>query len=345
MGRVSAATVLSRMTAETGYREGSRNWNKYAPVVGHGQNQQWCATFTTWGYQVAGQSIPNGAKTASCWYNVEAWKKAGRFSFYPAVGAVFFIGSSGQDHTGVVVRYDGAYIYTIEGNTGASMGYNSEYVAQHKRTRASIYGYGYPDFSHAIVSADPKWQSGTPGGADPAPPSSTLPYPNSSSPSAKGLQQDLKNAGYLSASVGLADNYGPSTQAAVKAFHKANPAYGAATDPAIGPSGWAHLKTEAKGSTPPKPPAEEPAEKEWVWWPNVAYGKENKSVLIVQKHLAKEVGLNYSSGPGMYGPATKAAVKKLQEKLYGRGPTSDGFMGVATLRWLGNKYKFDVRGV
>lgn len=350
MGKVNASTVLSYAIGQTGYQEGRNNYNKFAPVVGHGNNQPWCATFTTWAFQVAGQTIPSGAKTAACYYNNVAWKNAGRFSYYPAVGAVFFLGSSGQDHTGLVVRYDSTYIYTIEGNTGASMGYDSEFVAQHKRTRSSVYGYGYPDYAHAIVSADPKWGGSNSGGSTPTPttpPSSTLPRPDSSSPSAKGLQQDLKNAGYLDKSIALADNYGPATQAAVRAFHKANPAYGTASDSAIGPMGWAHLKTEAKGTSTPTPPPVTPpaAEKPWVWWPNLKYGKENNSILIMQKALKSEVGLNYSSGPGIYGPATKAAVKKLQERLYGKGPDSDGFVGLSTARWLAAKYKFDVRGV
>lgn len=85
--------------------------------------------------------------------------------------------------------------------------------------------------------------------------------------------------------------------------------------------------------------------KQWVWWPNIKYGKKNKSILILQQHLSKEVSLNYSSGPGTYGPATKTAVKKLQTKLYGTGSASDGYIGISTLRYLAKKYKFDIKGV
>lgn len=86
--------------------------------------------------------------------------------------------------------------------------------------------------------------------------------PGSASPSAKPLQKALKAAKYMASSVTLADNYGPLTQAAVKKFHAANPAYGTGSDPAIGPLGWAHLHTEAYGNVtaPPAPPADdEPA--------------------------------------------------------------------------------------
>lgn len=69
--------------------------------------------------------------------------------------------------------------------------------------------------------------------------------PGSASPSARNLQKTLKDAGYMSKSIPFSTFYGPQTQASVKRFHKANPAYGRAGDPAIGPKGWAHLHLEA----------------------------------------------------------------------------------------------------
>ncbi|MGW2206743.1 peptidoglycan-binding domain-containing protein [Streptomyces sp. NPDC001774] len=70
-------------------------------------------------------------------------------------------------------------------------------------------------------------------------------HPGGTKPSAQALQRALKAAGYLASSVGLADAYGPATQAAVKKFHAANPAFGRSSDPAIGPLGWAELHREA----------------------------------------------------------------------------------------------------
>lgn len=70
--------------------------------------------------------------------------------------------------------------------------------------------------------------------------------PNSTKPSARGLQRALKAAGYLSKSVAESDNYGPLTQAAVKRFHARNPQYAEGpADPVIGPRGWAELHREA----------------------------------------------------------------------------------------------------
>lgn len=73
--------------------------------------------------------------------------------------------------------------------------------------------------------------------------------PNSSSPSARSLQQALKDTQWLDGNVTLSDNYGPKTQDAVAGFNKKhgfNNA-GVSYDPAIGPKGWNLLFTLAYG--------------------------------------------------------------------------------------------------
>lgn len=71
--------------------------------------------------------------------------------------------------------------------------------------------------------------------------------PNKSVPSAKKLQQALKDTGWLDKSVPLSDNYGPKTQSAVAGFNKKHNlnSVGVSYDPAIGPKGWAKLFTLA----------------------------------------------------------------------------------------------------
>jgi peptidoglycan hydrolase-like protein with peptidoglycan-binding domain len=75
---------------------------------------------------------------------------------------------------------------------------------------------------------------------------------------------------------------------------------------------------------------------------DVQPGSKNKSVLIVQKALAKAVGLDYSSGPGHFGPATKAAYAKWQRKCGYSGSAADGKPGAASLKKLAAKYGFQV---
>ena len=76
------------------------------------------------------------------------------------------------------------------------------------------------------------------------PPFPTGLAPDKSVPSAKPLQQALKDAEYMLETVVASDNYGPKTQDAVVKFHNDNPTFRAAgvtRDVKIGPKGWEHL--------------------------------------------------------------------------------------------------------
>lgn len=98
------------------------------------------------------------------------------------------------------------------------------------------------------------------------------------------------------------------------------------------------------------PPAPKPAvaAKPVVDVSNVKPGANNSQVLTVQRALAREVGLNYSSAPGRYGDKTKAAYKAWQVKYcraHGIPVTAsncDGVPGLASLTALGAKYGFKV---
>lgn len=74
--------------------------------------------------------------------------------------------------------------------------------------------------------------------------------PNHSSPSARGLQQALKDTGWLDPSVPLSDNYGPQTQKAVAGFNRKHNLFttGHPEDPAIGRRGWDLLHRLAYGN-------------------------------------------------------------------------------------------------
>ncbi|MFE4869562.1 N-acetylmuramoyl-L-alanine amidase [Streptomyces sp. NPDC056682] len=74
--------------------------------------------------------------------------------------------------------------------------------------------------------------------------------PNRNSPSAKGLQQALKDTSWLDRSVALSDNYGPLTQEAVAGFNRKHNLFstGQPYDPAIGRRGWDLLHRLAYGS-------------------------------------------------------------------------------------------------
>jgi len=168
----TAADVIRVATSQVGYHEGYSgghwtNLQRYSPAVPGlewSQNQAWCQTFATWSFQEAG--MPKGAYlvTASCALAVAWWKKANRFSTYPAVGAQVFFGPGGGSHTGLVYAYDATYIYTVEGNTNTSGSAEGDGVYLKKRARRDtyVYGYGYPAYPAGIVTADPAWKNPAP---------------------------------------------------------------------------------------------------------------------------------------------------------------------------------------
>ncbi|GGW96205.1 hypothetical protein GCM10010297_17600 [Streptomyces malachitofuscus] len=157
-------TLISIEKAEVGYREGFSNGHynnhqKFSPAVPGlewSQNQAWCQTFQSWAFQQAGvKSL--APVTASCPTAVNWYKSRGRFSYYPAIGAMVFFGPSGGQHVGLVYKYDANHAYTIEGNTnanGSSEG-NGVYLKKRARRDSFVYGYGLPKFMEGIVTADP----------------------------------------------------------------------------------------------------------------------------------------------------------------------------------------------
>jgi hypothetical protein len=65
-------------------------------------------------------------------------------------------GTSGQDHTGIVIAYDATYIWAVEANTndnGSAEG-DGVYIRKRKRSDANVYGYGLPAYAEGIITAD-----------------------------------------------------------------------------------------------------------------------------------------------------------------------------------------------
>ncbi|MDX2598437.1 hypothetical protein PV379_35400 [Streptomyces caniscabiei] len=115
-------TLIAIEKTEVGYREGFSNGHynnrqKFSPAVPGlewSQNQAWCQTFQSWAFQQAGvKSL--APVTASCLAAVNWYKSRGRFSYYPAIGAMVFFGPSGGTHVGLVHKYDADYTYTSRG--------------------------------------------------------------------------------------------------------------------------------------------------------------------------------------------------------------------------------------
>lgn len=165
---LSRDAYVNLLRQQTGYHEGrdpDGNWNniqKFSPATAGlewSQGQPWCHTYTSWGADELNErdALPI---TASCLTGVEWFKSRNRWSEYPVLGGLFYMGPSGGDHVGVVYAYDADSIYTVEGNTNAGGSYQGDGVYERVRPRrgtGSPYGYGAPYFAQDVVSADPKW--------------------------------------------------------------------------------------------------------------------------------------------------------------------------------------------
>lgn len=176
----TAARIIALARAEIGYHEGRSggHWNnkeKYAAQVPtlawvSAGGYPWCAVFVCWAFFEAGvlDLIPGGP-TAAVEHFRDYGKRAGRFSEYPAVGAIALFGRDGGSHTGIVAAYGPNTITTIEGNTNSDPA-NPEgdgvYLKTHNRRDAWVYGYVYPTYPEGIDSADPAWAKAKPTAVD-----------------------------------------------------------------------------------------------------------------------------------------------------------------------------------
>jgi hypothetical protein len=111
----------------------------------------------------------------------------------------------------------------------------------------------------------------------------------------------------------------------------------------------ATVRAILKGAkNPPAAVAKPTATKPTISVRNVQPGDKGAQVLTLQKALAREVGLNYTSAPGTYGPKTQAAYKAWQvkycraHKIAITASNCDGKPGLASLSALGAKYGFKV---
>lgn len=90
------------------------------------------------------------------------------------------------------------------------------------------------------------------------------------------------------------------------------------------------------------PEDSKPNKKPVVHVSRVQRGKSNDEVLVLQKALKAEPGikLDYSSGPGVFGPRTEKAYKKWQKMLGFKPADADGVPGLTSLTELGKRHGF-----
>ena len=113
---------------------------------------EWCACFVSWCGEQAGL-IESGAmpKFSLCENGIDWFKSHGKWQEtggIPSAGSLVFFDWNGDgisDHVGIVEKYEGGIIYTVEGNTGTNIGGNNvRGVWEHSYSvgSATILGYG-----------------------------------------------------------------------------------------------------------------------------------------------------------------------------------------------------------
>jgi len=243
------ANLIAWCNEQVGYIEGANNWNKYAPTwteAGgwNAQNQPWCDVFVDVGFiecfgiDLASQLTyqPKGGFSALCSASAQFYKNNGAWYSSPEVGdQVFFNVGNGINHTGIVVAVSGGTVTTVEGNS-------SDMVRRNAYGTGSAYiaGYGRPNWG-VFAGGDPQPVD---------PPDEKEPVEK---PTVEGLPmlkrgdtgevvraaQFLLNGRGCSVGYWGADgDFGPQTEAAVKAFQRRNDLE---ADGVIGPDTWAAL--------------------------------------------------------------------------------------------------------
>lgn len=238
--------LIAWCNGEVGYKEGAKNWNKYADnadvvkLLGwRPQNEAWCDTFTDaafcicFGLQNASKMTyqPIGKGSAACRYSAQFFKDNGAFFYRPQVGdVIFFISSGTINHQGIVTGVSGLSVTSVEGNS-------SDAVSRRVRSinDASIAGYGRPKWSVvANVSEKPTASEIIVEDATDLPVLSK----GDVNECVRSAQFLLIGRGYTCGSYGADGDFGNATYAAVCNFQRV---HNLDVDGIIGPKTWAKL--------------------------------------------------------------------------------------------------------
>ena len=153
---------LEEKTANAGYN----NWTKYADFLdkigniynGKKNGYDWCDIFVDWcfintfGTELAMKitNQPYGGCGAGTVFSAQYYKQINRyFKSNPQPGdQIFFKNASGICHTGIVTKFDGNTVYTIEGNTSGASGVVANgggvQAKSYNKNYSGIDGYGRP---------------------------------------------------------------------------------------------------------------------------------------------------------------------------------------------------------
>ena len=138
-------------------------WNKFARDLdalgdfynGKKNGYDWCDVFVDWCFVTAfgraeAQLLlcqPDRSLGAGTGYSLNYFKQKGRLFSSPEPGDQIFFGDAKSTwHTGIVVKVEGGFVHTIEGNAGEP---SAVRACRYKLAGKTIKGYGRPDWSLA----------------------------------------------------------------------------------------------------------------------------------------------------------------------------------------------------
>lgn len=134
--------IIGVALTQVGYREGSNNYTKYGVWYGL-SNSPWCAMFVSWCAKEAGIPTSVLKRTAKASASSFGLSYKDGSSYTPKKGDLFF--KKGFTHVGLVYYTEGAYFYTIEGNTSTTS-YDGTSVMIRKRKISDFY-FSSPNYS------------------------------------------------------------------------------------------------------------------------------------------------------------------------------------------------------
>jgi hypothetical protein len=149
----TATAVLATIRGYLGVSENPAHSNQTIIGEKFGWNGvPWCAETVTVCQHEAGNTTFNGSASCSVLVaryqdrtNGEWLGNPGTAGLLP--GDEFFLGSRGQDHTGLVESIDGDTVITVEGNWG-------DKVARVRRPVSAFFGFGRPTYTQPAPPED-----------------------------------------------------------------------------------------------------------------------------------------------------------------------------------------------
>lgn len=170
---MNAEEIIKIALDEVGTKEVPANSNKvkynewYYKRSVSGSAYPWCCVFVSWVFNKAG-ALNLIKKTASCADMMQWFKDRGQFipKDQPAKPGdlVFykFGNARATDHIGIVVKQNGATLYTVEGNTSINNQSNGGCVLERQRF-SKIVGFGRPKYDAMPSDGKPSLQYGSKG--------------------------------------------------------------------------------------------------------------------------------------------------------------------------------------